>query len=448
MDIIQDKIDHLNSVLTVKINPDDYLARVEKAIKEQAKKVKMPGFRPGMVPSSHIKRVYGKEILVDEINKLLSDTLNNYIAENKLQVLGQPLPKAGSIKEFNWDFKDEFEFIYEMGLAPEFTVDFSSKDQVKHYVIKADGEVLASRISNLRKGYGKRSNPEVSADDDVLLVELKQLATDGSLFEGGISNTASLRLDKIKDAEIKKRLIGLSKDSVVSLDIRQAFADDMDYLAKLLAISEADAGDLTSAFQVTIKNINRLEESDLDQEFFDKVFGKDVVKTKEAFEEKVTQEIESMMVQNAEQRLQYDLYQLGLEKFNVDLPDAFLKRWLKATNEKITDQELEEGYAAFVKQLKWTLIENQIIKENHIEIKYEEIFQAAKSRLEAQFKMYAPGALPADQLDQYATTFLRDKDNLNRTLEEVKASHVFDYLKNVVTLGKVEITSTEFSKLT
>ena len=204
MDITQDKIDNLNSVLTVKINPNDYTVRVEKAIKEQAKKAKIPGFRPGMVPPSHIKRLYGKEILVDEINNLLNDTLNNYITENSLHVLGQPLPKIDSAKEFNWDFTDEFEFIYEMGLAPEFTVDFSSKDQVKQYIISVDEETLLSRITNLRKSYGKMSNPEISADDDALYVDLKQLAADGSIFEGGITNTASLRLDKIKDAEIKK----------------------------------------------------------------------------------------------------------------------------------------------------------------------------------------------------------------------------------------------------
>lgn len=447
MDITQDKIDNLNSVLTVKINPNDYTVRVEKAIKEQAKKAKIPGFRPGMVPPSHIKRLYGKEILVDEINNLLNDTLNNYITENSLNVLGQPLPKIDHGKEFNWDFTDEFEFIYEMGLAPEFTVDFSSKDQVKHYIISVDEETLLSRIANLRKSYGKMSNPEMSADDDALYVELNQLSADGSIFEGGITNTASLRLDKIKDSEIKKPLIGLKKEDRIILDIQQAFADDMAYIAKLLNISEEDALDLKSKFQVTIKNINRLEEADLNQEFFDKLFGKDVVKTEEEFRAKITEEIESMMVQNSEQRLQYDLYQLGLEKFNFNLPDEFLKRWLKATNKKIEDHELEEGYADFAKKLRWTLAETKIIKENNIEIKYEEVFTAAKNRIEAQFKMYSPQPISETQTEQYTVQFLQNKESANRIFDEVKTQRVFNYLKGVITLNKVAITCVEFNQL-
>ena len=204
MNITQDKIDNLNTVLTVKINPDDYTDRVEKAIKAQAKKAKVPGFRAGMVPPSHIKRMYGKEILVNEINDLLNDTLTKYIAENKLEVLGQPLPKVETDKQFNWDFTDEFEFSYEMGLAPEFTLNFSSSDKLNQYVIKVDDQTLAERINNLRKSYGKMTNPEVSIDGDSLFVTLAQLAADGSVFEGGITNDASLRIDIIKDAAIKK----------------------------------------------------------------------------------------------------------------------------------------------------------------------------------------------------------------------------------------------------
>jgi trigger factor len=163
----------------------------------------MPGFRPGMVPVAHIKKMYGKSILVDEINNMLSDTLNKYLDEEKLEVLGQPLPKVDDKKEYNWDFADNFEFNYEVGLAPEFDIDFSSKDKLTQYVIKVDDETLASRIKNIRRSYGKMTNPDVSADDDVLYADLAQLSPDGSVFEDGISNTASVRLDQIKDEKIK-----------------------------------------------------------------------------------------------------------------------------------------------------------------------------------------------------------------------------------------------------
>jgi len=447
MNIIQEKIDSLNAVVKVNIKPEDYVARVEKAIKDQAKKAQLPGFRKGMVPASHIKRMYGKSILVDEINNLLSDSLNNYITENKLEVLGQPLPKVDDTKEFNWDFNDEFEFNYELGLAPEFELNFSSADKLPAYKIKVDAETLDSRIKNLRKSYGKMTNPEVSAEDDVLYAELTQLSPDGSVFEGGISNTASLRLDLVKDEEIKKSLVGLKKDDVIEFDIQKAFNNDASQIARLLNISENDAKDLQSNFRLTVKNVNRLEEADFNQEFFDKIFPAGDVTTEEQFRERITEELESMMVQNSDQKLQAELVTYGLGKFELQLPDEFLKRWLKATNEKLTDKELEEGYDDFAKNLKWTLVENKIIKENNIEIKYEDILDAAKARLDAQFRMYSPTPIPEDQLNQYAVQFLQNKENANRIFEEVKAQKVFEYLKSVITLDEQEIEYNKFLEL-
>ncbi|HEY0899560.1 MAG TPA: trigger factor [Sphingobacteriaceae bacterium] len=446
MNITQEKIDNLNSVLTVKIEPKDYQERVEKSIKTQAKKAKLPGFRPGMVPPAHIKRMYGKSILVDEINNLLSDTLNNYISENKLEVLGQPLPKVDETKEFKWDFTDEFEFNYELGLAPEFNVTLSADDKLTEYVIKIDEQTLADRIKNLRRSYGKMTNPDVSAADDVLYAELKQLSADGSVFEGGIANTASIRLDLITDKDIQQSLVGLKKEDVVEIDIKKAFNDNAQ-VARLLNISEEDAAELQSKFQLTVKNVNRLEESDLNQEFFDKIFGPDEVKTEEEFKARVTQELESMVAQNGEQKLQFDMQQFGLEKIQLVLPDEFLKRWLRATNENLSDEEIEKGYDDFARNLKWTLIENKIIKDNNIEIKYEDVFATAKSRLDAQFRMYSPQPLEEEQLGQYTVQFLQNKENANRIFEEVKGLKVFDYLKTVVTLEKKEIEYNKFLEL-
>lgn len=447
MNITQDKIDNLNSVLTVKINPEDYKERVEKAVKAQAKKAKLPGFRPGMVPSAHIKKMYGKSILVDEVNNILNDALSNYISENKLEVLGQPLPKIDDSKNYNWDYNDNFEFVYELGIAPEFNLELTSKDKLTYYQVKVDPETLVSRITNLRKSYGKMSNPDVSADDDVLYSDLKQLASDGSVFEGGITATSAIRLDQVSDSKIKKSLIGLKKEDVLEIDVQKAFDGNTTIISKILNIEEDDAQDLKSKFQLTVKNINRLEEGDLNQEFFDKLFGADVVKSEDEFTEKVREELESMMVQNADQKLQADMLQFGLDKTKLSLPDDFLKRWLKATNEKLSDEELEKGYDDFARNLRWTLIENKIIKDNKLEIKYEEVFAAAKNRLDSQFRMYSPQPLSEEQLGQYTAQFLQNKENANRIFEEVKGQHVFEYLKGVVTLDKKDIQYNKFLEL-
>ncbi|WP_342647600.1 trigger factor [Mucilaginibacter sp. CSA2-8R] len=447
MNISQEKQDNLNAVIKININAEDYQARVDKAIKDQAKKAQIPGFRKGMVPASHIKRMYGKSILVDEINNLLSDTLNNYLSEQQLEVLGQPLPKVDDSKEYNWDFADNFEFNYEVGLAPEFNVDITSADQLTNYKIKVDDETLASRISNLRRSYGKMTNPDVSADNDVLYAELKQLSPDGSVFEGGISNTASVRLDQIQDEAIKNSLIGLKKDDVVEFDIQKAFNNEPARIAALLKIDEAAAADLKSNFQLTVKNVNRLEESDLDQAFFDKIFGEGVVTTEEEFRTKITEELENMMVQDADNKLQSEMYNYVLNKVNFELPDEFLKRWLKATNEKLSDEELHGGYDDFAKNLKWTLIGNKIMRDNNIQVQYEEVLDLAKQRIDAQFRMYSPQPISEEQLSQYAVQFLQDKENANRIFEEAKSLKVFEFLKGVFSLNEQEIAYDEFSKL-
>jgi trigger factor len=448
MNISQEKVDNLNTVLKININPEDYTPRVDKAIKEQAKKAKIPGFRPGMVPPAHIKRMYGKSILVDEINNLLSDTLNKYIEDEKLEVLGQPLPKPDEDrKEYNWDFADNFEFNYEVGLAPEFAIDFSAKDKITQYVIKVDDETLESRIKNIRRSYGKMTNPDVSADDDVLYSDLVQLSPDGSVFEDGISNTTSVRLDQVQNEEVKKSLIGLKKDDVVVFDIQKAYNHDATRIAAILKIDEDIADELKSNFQLTVKNINRLGESDLNQEFFDKLFGEGVVSTEEEFRAKITEELETMMQQDAERKLQDEIYHYSIDKVNFNLPDEFLKRWLRATNEKLSEDELQGGYKDFATNLKWTLIENKIIKDNNIDIKYDEVFALAKQRLAQQFQMYSPQPIAEEQLAQYTVQYLQNKENANKIFEELKALKVFDYIKSVVTLENKEIGFTDFNKM-
>jgi len=447
MNISQEKTGNLSAIVKININPEDYQPRVDKAIKDHAKKAKIPGFRPGMVPPSHIKKMYGKSILVDEINNLLSDTLNKYIEDEQLKVLGQPLPKMDDHRHYNWDFTDNFEFDYELGLAPDFQVEFSPADKLTQYVIKVDDETLAARIKNIRRSYGKMTNPDVSAGDDVLYAELVQLSPDGSVFDDGISNTASVRLDQVKDEAIKTSLVGLKKGDEVTLDIQKAFDNDATKVAGLLKIEEDTAADLKSNFRLTVKNVNRLEESDLTQEFFDKLFGEGEVTTEEEFRQRIAGEIEAMMAQDAERRLQEDIYKYALNKVQFNLPDDFLKRWLKASDEKMTPEELESGYNDFAQNLKWTLIGNKIVADNSIEIKYEDVFETAKMRLGQQFRMYSQLPLSEDQLGQYTVQYLQKKENANKIFEEVKALNVFNFIKGSITLEPKEITQPDFQKL-
>ena len=440
MNISHENVDAINAVVNVALAPEDYNPQVDKEIKAQAKKAKLPGFRPGQVPVGHIRRTYGKSILFDEINKLVNEKITNYIAENKLEVLGQPLPLEDDA-QYSWDYKDNFNFKYEIGLAPAFELPFTAETEFTSYEIKADEETLADRIKNLRRSYGKMTNPEVSEEGDVLYATLKQDK------EEGLEKTTSIRTDIVEDAKIKKSLVGLKKDDVVKIDVKKAFKTED--LARILGITEEEATALdVSKFELTVKNINRLEEADLNQEFFDKLFAEGEVTEEAQFTEKVKEEVENLFKQNSDQRLRNDMYTFGMEKVDVSFPEEFLKRWLKATNPSISEEELNEGFADFLNNLKWTIIENRVVTENGLEVKYDEVINLAKERIYAQIKMYNINEEPSDeQLNQFAIQLLQDREQGNRLFEEAKALKVFDHLKGLVKLNASEIEYKEFEKL-
>ncbi len=440
MNISHENVDAINAVINVALAPEDYNPQVDKEIKAQAKKAKLPGFRPGQVPVGHIRRTYGKSILFDEINKLVNEKITNYIGENKLEVLGQPLPLEDDA-QYSWDYKDNFNFKYEIGLAPSFDLPFSGETEFTSYEIKADEETLADRIKNLRRSYGKMTNPEVSEEGDVLYATLKQDK------EEGLEKTTSIRTDIVEDAKIKKSLVGLKKDDAVKIDVKKAFKTED--LARILGITEEEATALdVTKFELTVKNINRLEEADLNQEFFDKLFTEGEVTEEAQFTEKVKEEVENLFKQNSDQKLRNDMYTFGMEKVDVSFPEEFLKRWLKATNPSISEEELNEGFADFLNNLKWTIIENRVVTENGLEVKYDEVINLAKERIYAQIKMYNINEEPSDeQLNQFAIQLLQDKEQGNRLFEEAKALKVFDHLKGVVKLNTNEIEYKEFEKL-
>jgi trigger factor len=441
MNISHKKVDDVNANITVELAPEDYNPAVDQAIKEQAKKANLPGFRPGKVPAGHIRRTYGKAILFDEINRVVNEKISAYITEQKLEVLGQPLPVESDADAYAWDFTDKFNFNYEIGLAPEFEVPFNEKTEFVEYDIKADEATLAERIKNLRRSYGKMTNPEVSEEGDVLYAELKQEKEDG------ITKTTSVRTDLVTDAKTKKALVGLKKDDTVKVDVKKSFKSDD--LARLLGITVDEAENLdVTKFELTVQNINRLEESALDQEFFDKLFPAGEVTTEEQFNTKVKEEVEGLFKQNAAQKLRNDMYTFGMDSVEAKFPEEFLKRWLKATNPELKEEEVEEGFADFLSNLKWTIIENRIITANNLEVKYDEVINLAKERIATQIKMYNINEEPTDeQLQQYAVQLLGDREQANRLFEEAKALKVFDHLTSTVKIKSKKIDYDKFEKL-
>ena len=372
MNITKENIDELNAVIKAKVGPDDYKERVESALKQHQKKVNMPGFRPGKVPVGMVKKMYGKAIMVDEINRLLNDSLHNYIKENKLEVLGSPLPKDDL--QFDWDNQTEFEFQYDLGLAPQFKVEVSSKNKFTRYSVRIDEPLVDKWVNDLCRRYGKWNSPETSGEMDYLFGDFVQLDTAGNIQDGGIfKKGTTIILEKIKDANAKKQLIGLKKDDAVTVDMK-AIAKDTAEIATMLGVDATAAAGVSSPFRFTVSSIGHMAPADVNQELFDKVYGPGTITTAEEFRNKVRAEMENMFSADSDQKLKNDIRKSMMENIKISLPDEFLKRWLVAANEKpVTIEQVNAEYDTYAKSLRWELITNKLIKDNNIKVTGEEV---------------------------------------------------------------------------
>ena len=444
MNITQENIDELNAVLKVKVVADDYLPKVESALKEHQKKASVPGFRPGKVPTGMIKKMYGKSILVDEINKLLNDSLYKYLHENKIEVLGNPLPKADS--QIDWDNQKDFEFLYEMGLAPKFNVDLSSKDKFVYKTVKIDEELVNKYVTDVAKRYGKVEQVEVSTAADLLNGDFVELDANGEILPAGVFKTGSLFLERVKDEQVKKQLTGLKKDDKVILESQKIFENPAD-LAALLGIDKEAAAAFTSKVQLTVKSVSHLAAAEINQEFFNKIYGEGVVNSEEEFRAKVRQELGTIFVNDSERKFYNDVVEHLMNKINFDLPKDFLKRWIIAVNEKpVTAEQVEAEFDGYAKGLKWQLIENKIIKENNIAVTKEEIVEHTKELILEQFGKFNPVPMEDEELNQTAQRVLANEEEAKKLYEKLYGQKVLTLFKSKFTIENQELSYDEFFK--
>ena len=444
MNITQENIDELNAVLKVKVVAEDYLPKVESALKDYQKRASVPGFRPGKVPSGMIKKMYGKSILVDEINKLLNDSLYKYLQENKIEVLGNPLPKPDS--QIDWDNQKDFEFLYEMGLAPKFNVELSQKDKFTYKTVKIDEELVDKYITDVAKRYGKVEQVEVSGAGDLLTGDFVELDAAGEIVAGGVFKTGNLFLERLKDETVKKQLTGLKKDDKVVLDA-QKIADSPAELANLLGIDKDAAEKFTSKVQFLVKNISHLAPADINQEFYNKIYGEGVVNSEEEFRAKVRQELASIFVNDSERKFYNDVVEHLMEKINFDLPKDFLKRWIIAVNEKpVTAEQVEAEFDGYAKGLKWQLIENKIIKENNIQVTKEEILAHTKELILEQFGKFNPVPMEEEELDQTAQRVLANEEEAKKLYEKLYGQKILNLFKSQFSIENKEVSHDEFFK--
>ena len=442
MNITQEKIDALNAKLKISVEAADYQEKVEQVIVNYRKTASVPGFRKGKIPMGQVKKMIGKSVLIDEVNKLLQEAIYKHITDGKLEVLGNPLPLT---TEVDWDNDSDFSFEYEMGMAPEFSVPLDQKGKFDFFKIVADTKMVDHYTNDMAKRYGKMTQPEKSALTDLMMVEFFQLDDSGAVLEGGVNHTSSVALDIVLNKKVQKSLVGLQKDSEVVVRINKDFSNDAHHM---LNISKEEIEVLDADFKLLIKSISRMEPADLDQDLFDKVFGKDEIKTAKAFKAKIKEEVEKSFVSESDNKLKNDVILHLIKKVKLDLPDEFLKRWLVASNENgLTMEQVEQEYSQYSDSLKWQLIENKIIKENDLEVKNEDVIAHAKELIIRNFTQYGQPAPDDDKLNEISMKVLENEEERKKVYNELYDGKTMGLYKEKFKLTEKEVSYDDFVKL-
>jgi len=441
MEVLLEKNSPTLASLKVKLTKDDYQPKVDKTIKDYSKRVNLKGFRPGKVPSHVIQRMYGKSILVDEVNSLLSNAVSSYIRDNKVQVVGDPIPNREKAEEANWDKPEDFEFSYDLGVASDFNVNLSELPAVKRYSINVDDNELNKTLDSLRERFADNIHPEVSELGDMVFGELKQESTEFT------TNTA-IPTKQLNEDSLSK-FIGVKKGDVITFDIQNTFADES-AIAHVTGKKKEDVSTLSGEYILTVEDITRSAPAVLNQEFFDKVLGAGQVESEEQFNEKVLEIIKGNYERETEALLRRDIENALLDNISIEVPADFLKDWLEKTNEgKFTRDQIEEQFEDFQKSLKLSLIKNKIADAEAVKVEYPEILEFTRQMMKGQFGIYGDDESMRETIDRVAQGYLADKerDNYTSIFNQVFDNKVLDIIRNQVTTDEQTIEVSEFEAL-
>lgn len=436
MNITKEQIDDLNAVVTVAITKDDYQDKVDKILKDYRKQANIPGFRKGQVPLGLIKKQYGKSILVDEVNKLLQDNLNKYLTEEKLDVLGNPLPKQRD--NFDWD-NEELAFEFELGLAPDFKVSLDTKKPITRYKIVADKKMVNEQVERMQKQYGKLvSKTEVRKKDEVTGTFKNE--------EEEIDNKATLELDKIKSKKSLETLKGKKVGDSITVKTKGLFKEDY-LLSSVLGVSQEKAKDLNIEVTFTIVEINEREPAELNQELFDKLFGEGKITSEKEMKERIKEDTEKQFEQQADQKLLNDVTEYFIDNTKFELPSEFLTKWIQMTGEEpLTEDQANAEYEKSEKGLRYQLIEGKIIQENGIQLQLEELKEFAKGFIRSQMAQFGQLNPKEEELDTIAARVLGNQDEAKRLSEQLMSQKLLNLYKEKANLKTKEMNYEDFIK--
>lgn len=448
MNITRENIDSVNAVIKVTIEKSDYEKSVTDALKDYRQKASVPGFRPGKVPAGLIQKRFGKAILLDEVNKALSHNLSKYLVEEKLNILGEPLPNEEHQKNIDWDNDDAFEFAFDIALAPEVNISLDSETPFEYYTIAVSEEMIDKQVEMAASQLGQNVPDETIVENSSVRGDFIQLGENGEELENGIQpKGVLLAVDMMKDEEIKAAFIGKQKGDVLTFDPVKAF-DNRHEVGHMLNISHEAAHDLNSEFRFTVTEILRFEKAELNEDLFKKLYGEETeVKTMEDFRNKIKEEIAANLVYSSDHKFAQDTRDLLIEKSNLQLPEAFLKRWLMAVNKNLTEEQIDNEFDWFIKDLQWQLIKDSIIRENELTVTPEETQDFAKQLARAQYQQYGIYDIPEEQLESFAKIILEKPEEGERIYKKLFEDKVIAVVKDKAKIVTKEVTQDEFQAM-
>jgi len=447
MNITKENIDNLNALLKVKVEKPDYEDKVETVLKDYRKKATIKGFRPGMVPIGLIKKMYGRAVEIDEINKVVTENVQKYLSDEKIEILGDPLPKADEQEKFDFETQQDFTFTFELGLTPEVDLKLSKKNKVNQYDIIIDEKMRREYLENYTRRYGELRKAGQTEEKDVVKGKIEAIDDNGNVIpEGPSFEETSLGIDIIKDKKIKKEFIGKNISDSIDFDLKKAYPNDTE-IAGILHKKKDEVADLGANYRFTINDISRFFPAELGKELFDRIFGEGVVNSEEEFMKKIEDEIVINLKRESDFKLMTDIKNLAMEKTDLQLPEEFLKKWLLRVNEKSTSEQIEKEFDSFRKDLKWQLIRNKIARDNEVKISEEELQKEAENITRYQFQQYGLFYTTDEQITNYAKETLKRDEDAKRIADKILEEKVIILMKELVKLENKSVTIEEFNKL-
>jgi trigger factor len=449
MNIQFENPDKVNGLMTLTIEKADYEEKVEKALKNYRKRAQIPGFRPGMAPMSMIKRQYGMSVKVDEVNRLLGEKLYEYIRENKIQMLGEPLPNEEKQKPLDFEGDGPLEFVFDIAVAPEFKAELTNKDKVDYYHIEVDDKLIDQQVQMYQSRGGQYEKVETYQSRDMLKGDLRELDAEGNTKEDGITVSEAIMMPEyIKVDDQKKLFDGCKLGDIITFNPKKAYPDNDSEVAALLKLKKEDVAELTADFSYQVTEISRFVPAAVDQKLFDQVFGEGAVKDENEFRQKIADSLKPQLIIDSDYKFLQDVRAYVEKKVGkLEFPEALLKRMMLNNNKDKGADYVEKNFEGSIRELEWHLIKEQLVATNEIKIEDADVKSVAKEAARAQFAQYGMTDVPEEYLDNYAEETLKKRENVDGLVDRAIDIKLTEQLKKVVKLNEKKVTLDEFNKM-